>query len=134
MKYYEFLKLKRIELGYSTRQLGSKIFLSGSYISLVENGKTTTPPTEETLDKLVIALKLTEKEKEKLYNLIDNEVLPERLKKKIKELEKKINEQNKSNNEYKIISDEDKKIINELGKLTKKQKEKVLKFIDEYIK
>ena len=36
MKYNEFLKNKRIELGYSTRKLGAKIGVSGSYISLVE--------------------------------------------------------------------------------------------------
>lgn len=85
MKYNEFLKNKRIELGYSTRKLGAKIGVSGSYISLVENGKTTTPPTEEMLTKLVEGLKLTLKEKEVLYDLVDKETLPERIKKKLEE-------------------------------------------------
>ncbi|MGL6115632.1 MAG: helix-turn-helix domain-containing protein [Cetobacterium sp.] len=138
MKYYDFLKQKRIELGYSTRQLGGKISLSGSYISLVENGKTSTPPTEETLGKLVIALKLTKIEINMLYNLIDEEILPERVKNKIKQLEKQLLEQKK---EVNILDDncknnscEQTELEKEIYNLNEKQKEKVLKFINEYIK
>ena len=149
MKFFEFLKLKRIELGYSTRQLGGKVLLSGSYISLVENGKTSTPPTEETLEKLVISLKLTELEKEKLYKMVDDQVLPQRLKTKITNLEnelknskKQLNIQNNTNNGHIVVGNKNTiknsyagtELGKELNELSEKEKEKVLKFINEYIK
>lgn len=149
MKYNEFLKNKRIELGYSTRKLGAKIGVSGSYISLVENAKTTTPPTEEMLIKMVEGLRLTPDEEEMLHDLIDKEILPQRIKNKIKKLEKELEEcknqlsvENNNNNGHIIVGDRNKinnsyagtALCKELGELDEKQKEKVLKFINDYIK
>ncbi|MGL5049513.1 MAG: helix-turn-helix domain-containing protein [Fusobacteriaceae bacterium] len=149
MKYSEFLKSKRIELGYSTRKLGSKIGVSGSYISLVENAKTTTPPTEEMLKKMVEGLKLTPKEESVLYDLIDKEVLPQRVKNKLEKLEKELSDcrnqlniESNSNNGHIIVGDGNKinhsyagtELCKELNELSEKQRGKVLKFINEYIK
>lgn len=149
MEYGEFLKIKREELGLSTRALGKKANVSGSYISMIENNKLNNPPSDDVLEELFKALKLTNTEIEILYKLIDEKILPQRVKNKIKKLEKELNDcknqlnvENNSNNGHIIVGDGNKinnsyagtELCKELNELNEKQKEKVLKFINEYIK
>lgn len=149
MEYGEFLKIKREELGLSTRALGKKANVSGSYISMIENNKLNNPPSDDVLEELSKALKLTNIEIEILYKLIDEKILPQRVKNKIKKLEKELNDcknqlnvENNSNNGHIIVGDGNKinnsyagtELCKELNELNEKQKEKVLKFINEYIK
>lgn len=149
MEYGEFLKIKREELGLSTRALGKKANVSGSYISMIENNKLNNPPSDDVLEELSKALKLTNTEIEILYKLIDEKILPQRVKNKIKKLEKELNDcknqlnvENNSNNGHIIVGDGNKinnsyagtELCKELNELNEKQKEKVLKFINEYIK
>ena len=149
MEYGEFLKSKREELGLSTRALGKKANVSGSYISMIENNKLNNPPSDDVLEELSKALKLTNTEIEILYKLIDEKILPQRVKDKIKKLEKELNDcknqlnvENNSNNGHIIVGDGNKinhsyagtELCKEVNELNEKQKEKVLKFINEYIK
>ncbi len=149
MEYGAFLKIKREELGLSTRALGKKASVSGSYISMIENNKLNNPPSDDVLEELSKALKLTNTEIEMLYKLIDEKILPQRVKNKIKKLEKELNDcrnqlnvENNSNNGHIIVGDGNKinhsydgtELCKELNGLSEKQKEKVLKFINEYIK
>ncbi len=149
MEYGEFLKIKREELGLSTRALGKKANVSGSYISMIENNKLNNPPSDDVLEELFKALKLTNTEIEILYKLIDEKILPQRVKNKIKKLEKELNDcknqlnvENNSNNGHIIVGDGNKinnsyagtELCKELNELSEKEKEKVLKFINDYIK
>lgn len=149
MEYGEFLKIKREELGLSTRGLGKKANVSGSYISMIENNKLNNPPSDDVLEELSKALKLTNTEIEILYKLIDEKILPQRVKNKIKKLEKELNDcknqlnvENNSNNGHIIVGDGNKinhsyagtELCKELNELSEKEKEKVLKFINDYIK
>lgn len=149
MEYGEFLKIKREELGLSTRALGKKANVSGSYISMIENNKLNNPPSDDVLEELSKALKLTNTEIEILYKLIDEKILPQRVKNKIKKLEKELNDcknqlnvENNSNNGHIIVGDGNKinhsyagtELCKELNELSEKEKEKVLKFINDYIK
>ena len=149
MEYGEFLKIKREELGLSTRALGKKANVSGSYISMIENNKLNNPPSDDVLEELSKALKLTNTEIEILYKLIDEKILPQRVKDKIKKLEKELNDcknqlnvENNSNNGHIIVGDGNKinhsyagtELCKELNELSEKEKEKVLKFINDYIK
>ncbi|WP_304157054.1 helix-turn-helix transcriptional regulator [Fusobacterium ulcerans] len=128
MKYYNFIKDKRKILGYSTRELGEKVGVSGSYISMIENDKISNPPSEEVLRKLCIELKFTDEEIKKFYELLDTDLLPERVIKQIKELKKEIS------NHKKKISPLEYELHKEFEGLNDEQKEKVLKFIREFIK
>ena len=149
MEYGEFLKIKREELGLSTRALGKKANVSGSYISMIENNKLNNPPSDDVLEELSKALKLTNTEIEILYKLIDEKILPQRVKDKIKKFEKELNDcknqlnvENNSNNGHIIVGDGNKinhsyagtELCKELNELSEKEKEKVLKFINDYIK
>lgn len=149
MEYGEFLKIKREELGLSTRALGKKANVSGSYISMIENNKLNNPPSDDVLEELSKALKLTNAEIEILHKLIDEKILPQRVKDKIKKLEKELNDcknqlnvENNSNNGHIIVGDGNKinhsyagtELCKELNELSEKEKEKVLKFINDYIK
>lgn len=149
MEYGEFLKIKREELGLSTRALGKKANVSGSYISMIENNKLNNPPSDDVLGELSKALKLTNIEIEILHKLIDEKILPQRVKDKIKKLEKELNDcknqlnvENNSNNGHIIVGDGNKinhsyagtELCKELNELSEKEKEKVLKFINDYIK
>lgn len=149
MEYGEFLKIKREELGLSTRALGKKANVSGSYISMIENNKLNNPPSDDVLEELSKALKLTNTEIEILHKLIDEKILPQRVKDKIKKLEKELNDcknqlnvENNSNNGHIIVGDGNKinhsyagtELCKELNELSEKEKEKVLKFINDYIK
>lgn len=128
MKYYNFIRDKRNTLGYSTRELGEKVGVSGSYISMIENDKISNPPSEEVLRKLCIELKFTDEEIKKFYELLDIDLLPERVINQIKELKKEIS------NHKKKISPLEYELHKEFEDLNDEQKEKVLKFIREFIK
>lgn len=128
MKYYNFIRDKRNTLGYSTRELGEKVGVSGSYISMIENDKITNPPSEEVLRKLCTELKFSEEEIKKFYELLDENLLPERVLKQIKELKKEIV------NHKRKISPLEYELHKEFEGLNEEQKEKVLKFIKEFIK
>lgn len=128
MKYYNFIRDKRNTLGYSTRELGEKVGVSGSYISMIENDKISNPPSEEVLRKLCIELKFTDEEIKKFYELLDIDLLPERVINQIKELKKEIS------NHKKKISPLEYELHKEFEGLNDEQKEKVLKFIREFIK
>lgn len=146
MEYGEFLKTKREKLGLSTRGLGKKANISGSYISMIENNKLNNPPSDDVLEELSRALKLTNIEKEILYKLIDDKILPQRIKNKIKKLEKELeqykNQLSVENNSHIRVGERikinnsyvDSELYKEIKDLDEKQKEKVLKFINDYIK
>ena len=56
MKYYNIIKEKRERKNYTTRELGEKVGVSGSYISMIENNKLTNPPSDEVLAKICLEL------------------------------------------------------------------------------
>lgn len=124
MKYYNFIKLKREKLGYSTRELGEKINVSGSYISMIENNKLKNPPSEEVIFNLCKVLEMTPEEETKFFEMLDNEILPSRVLEKIEKLkEQKFTDC--------VI---EKELQKELLELDKEKQEKVLKFIREFLK
>lgn len=125
MKYYNFIKNKREELGYSTRDLGTLVGVSGSYISMIENNKLKNPPSEEVISKLCKILKFSEEEQEKFYKLLDEETLPKRVLERIEKYEKEILKYKNSISEYKLPE--------AFLKLNDEKKEKVLKFIEEFL-
>lgn len=128
MKYYNFIKNKREELGYSTRDLGALVGVSGSYISMIENNKLKNPPSEEVISKLCKILKFSEEEQEKFYKLLDEETLPKRVLERIEKYEKEILK-------YKnFTSSLNYKLNEEFSSLTEEKKEKVLRFICEFLK
>ncbi|MGB6130055.1 MAG: LexA family transcriptional regulator [Psychrilyobacter sp.] len=88
MNYNKFLKKKREEVGLSTRGLANKIGVTGSYISMIETGKSKNPPSEKILKKLSEALHMTSSEEEKFFELVDEEILPKRIKDKLEALNK----------------------------------------------
>lgn len=128
MKYYNIIKEKRERKNYTTRELGEKVGVSGSYISMIENNKLTNPPSDEVLKKICIELNFTEEEKNIFYDLIDEEFLPKRVIEKIHKLKNKTRDKTLKN-----ISN-DSELQKELSALTVEEQEKVLKFIKEFIK
>ena len=148
MKIGEYLKLKRKERELSLRQLSYKTGLSHTYISDIEKGSLV--GTNETHEKILQGLNFTEEEKNYFYDLMfENEVLPKHINEKIKKLEielkeckEKLNIQNNSNNGHIIVGSSNSiknsyagtELCNEMRELTEIQREKVLKFINEYIK
>lgn len=96
MNYSKFLKKKREEVGLSTRGLANKVGVTGSYISMIETGKSKNPPSEKILKKLSEALHMTNSEEKKFLELVDEEILPTRIKDKLKALTKN-NDKEKSN-------------------------------------
>lgn len=128
MKYYNIIKEKRERKNYTTRELGEKVGVSGSYISMIENNKLTNPPSDEVLKKICIELNFTEEEKNIFYDLIDEEFLPKRVIEKIHKLKNKTQDKTLKN-----ISN-DSELQKELSALTVEEQEKVLKFIKEFIK
>ncbi len=128
MKYYNFIKNKREELGYSTRDLGTLVGVSGSYISMIENNKLKNPPSEEVISKLCEILKFSEEEQEKFYKMLDEETLPKRVLERIEKYEEEIL---KYKNSTSLL---DYKLNEEFSNLTEEKKEKVLKFICEFLK
>lgn len=128
MKYYNMIKEKRDNKGFTTRELGEKVGVSGSYISMIENNKLTNPPSDEVLEKICKELSFTKEEKEFFYELLDEEFLPKRVIEKIQAL--------KNKNRDKISNKEccNNELQREISILTSKEQEKVLKFIKEFIK
>ncbi|NDI77145.1 S24 family peptidase [Psychrilyobacter sp. BL5] len=53
---------------------------------MIETGKSKNPPSEKILKKLSEALHMTPSEEKKFFELVDEETLPERVKKKLKAL------------------------------------------------
>lgn len=125
MKYYNFIKNKREELGYSTRDLGALVGVSGSYISMIENNKLKNPPSEEVISKLCEILKFSGEEQEKFYKLLDEETLPKRVLERIENYEKEILKYQNSVSEYKLPEI--------FSNLNDEKKEKVLRFIEEFL-
>lgn len=128
MKYYNFIKNKREELGYSTRDLGALVGVSGSYISMIENNKLKNPPSEEVISKLCEILKFSEEEQEKFYKMLDEETLPKRVLERIEKYEREILKYKNSTSSLNYRLNE------EFSNLTEEKKEKVLKFICEFLK
>lgn len=155
MKAGDYLKLKRNEKKFSLRQMAYKTGLSHTYISDIEKGSLI--GTSETHEKIMESLNLTSDEKQFFYNLlIKSGSLPkyiedkihfleaenDLLKKELKECRNQLNIESNSNNDHIIVGDRNKinnsyagtALCKELGELDEKQKEKVLKFINDYIK
>ncbi|MGL6065251.1 MAG: helix-turn-helix domain-containing protein [Fusobacteriaceae bacterium] len=72
----EYIKRKRKENGISVWILGELCDVSGSYISLIETGKISNNPSEELIKKIALQLKLNEQEKNILYELYADHILP----------------------------------------------------------
>lgn len=128
MKYYNIIKEKRDNKGFTTRELGEKVGVSGSYISMIENNKLTNPPSDEVLEKICKELSFTKEEKEFFYELLDEEFLPKRVIEKIQALK------NKNIDEVSNKECYNNELQREIAILTSKDQEKVLKFIKEFIK
>lgn len=126
MKYYNFIKEKRNNKDLTTRELGEKVGVSGSYISMIENNKLTNPPSDEVLEKICKELNFTKKEQDFFYELIDEEFLPKRVIEKIQALK------NKDTNNKEFYCDNE--LQKEVSALTFEEQKKVLKFIKEFIK
>lgn len=143
-----FLRQLRENKNFSLRQVSIKSGVSHTQIADVEKG--INYGTKDRLDKILIALDATKDEIEYFYNLQDYEKTPESIKKRLNECKNKLHIANNSNNGPIIVgnqnytygnnfinSDNDETddiLIKEIQMLTKNQKEKVLKFINEYIK
>ncbi len=154
MKAGEFLKKIRLEKKLSLRQMSYKTNLSHTFISEIEKGKLN--GTLSSQEKILNALELTTEEKQKFYKLSELEKLPsnirmdiiemeneiQRLKKELEECKNQLNVENNSNNGHIIVGDGNKinhsyagtELCKELNELSEKEKEKVLKFINDYIK
>ncbi len=154
MKAGDYLKLKRKERKLSLRQLSYKTNLSHTFISEIEKGKLN--GTLSSQEKILNALELTTEEKQKFYKLSELEKLPpnirteiiemenkiQRLKKELEECRNQRNIESNNNNGHIIVGDGNKinhsytgtELSKEMSELSEKQKEKVLKFINEYIK
>lgn len=126
MKYYNIIKEKRNNKDLTTRELGEKVGVSGSYISMIENNKLTNPPSDEVLEKLCKELDFTKEEKDFFYELIDEEFLPKRVIEKIQALK------NKDINNKKFYYESE--LQKEISALTFEEQKKVLRFIKEFIK
>lgn len=129
MKYYNIIKEKRDNKGFTTRELGEKVGVSGSYISMIENNKLTNPPSDEVLEKICKELSFTKEEKEFFYELLDEEFLPKRVIEKIQTLKNKGTD--KVNDKEFCYDGE---LQKEISTLTFENQKKVLKFIKEFIK
>lgn len=128
MKYYNIIKEKRERKNYTTRELGEKVGVSGSYISMIENNKLTNPPSDEVLAKICLELSFTEEEKNNFYDLIDEEFLPKRVVEKIHKLK------DRTQNKTLTSVSNNNELQKELSTLTVEEQKKVLKFIKEFIK
>ncbi|MEG3013390.1 MAG: helix-turn-helix transcriptional regulator [Cetobacterium sp.] len=154
MKSGEFLKKIRLEKKLSLRQISYKTKLSHTFISEIEKGKLN--GTLSSQEKILDALELTTDEKQEFYKLSELEKLPPNiktnmmemekeillLKKEIEEYKKKMSVENNSNNGHIIVGNGNNikssyagtELCKELSELSEKDKEKVLKFINDYIK
>ncbi|WP_047396475.1 helix-turn-helix domain-containing protein [Cetobacterium sp. ZOR0034] len=155
MKAGDYLKLKRNEKKLSLRQMAYKTGLSHTYISDIEKGSLM--GTTETHEKIMESLNLSSDEKQFFYNLlIKSGSLPkyiedkiyfletenELLRKELEECKNQLNIESNSNNGHIIVGDGNKinhsyagtELCKEMNELSEIQKEKVLKFINEYIK
>lgn len=155
MKAGDYLKLKRNEKKLSLRQMAYKTGLSHTYISDIEKGSLM--GTTETHEKIMGSLNLSFDEKQFFYNLlIKSGSLPkyiedkiyfletenELLRKELEECRNQLNIESNSNNGHIIVGDGNKinhsyagtELCKEMNELSEIQKEKVLKFINEYIK
>ena len=128
MKYYNIIKEERERKNYTTRELGEKVGVSGSYISMIENNKLTNPPSDEVLAKICLELSFTEEEKNNFYDLIDEEFLPKRVVEKIHKLK------DRTQNKTLTSVSNNNELQKELSTLTVEEQKKVLKFIKEFIK
>ena len=138
MKVGNYLKLKRIEKKFSLRQMAYKTGLSHTYISDIEKGKAR--GTLITQEKILNALQLNIEEKKNFYKNMVLEKLPLDIRCNMEQMENEINHLKKELGKYRTqlslvnetnCKNELCKVINELNE---KEKEKVLKFINDYIK
>ena len=142
-----FLRQLRKNKNFSLRQLSIKSGVSHTQIADVEKG--INYGTKEKLDKILLGLSLKEEEINQFYEMQDYEKSPESIKKKLStfqikldECEYQLNIQNNSNNGHIIVGNKNTiknsyagtELGKELNELSEKEKEKVLKFINEYIK
>lgn len=142
----EYVKEKRKELKISLRQLAYKIDMSHTNISDFEKGFIR---KKDTLSKILDGLKLNNKDREKAFELLGEDEFSIRAKMKIIELKKEIDnlkmklfeaELDKSNSNRLDSGNKDndgvidKEFNSEFSSLNKKDKEKVLMFIKEFIK
>lgn len=91
IKYGEFIRKKRKELGLTIVELAKKTSFSRPYISMLENGKVDNIPSEKVTHELACALELNDEEKVFFIELVDYERIPERLKDKFDPVEFKKN-------------------------------------------
>ena len=68
MLFGEFIKLRRQEKGITLRGLADKLDIAPSYMSDIEKGKRNAP-NQDTLNKMIVVLELTEEESNELLDL-----------------------------------------------------------------
>ncbi|MBR3015686.1 MAG: helix-turn-helix transcriptional regulator [Clostridia bacterium] len=75
----KYLKEKRLSIGINQTQLAAYINKTGQYISNIEKGKNNAPPDSSDIEKLIIALSLSEEEARKFRRkaAADRNRLPE---------------------------------------------------------
>ncbi|SJZ95605.1 hypothetical protein SAMN02745174_02070 [Cetobacterium ceti] len=149
IKLGKYLKDKREINGFGLNQLAIKVDVVSSLLSRLENGKVL-KINPFLLKKIAEGLRIDYKELYKIVGYLNEEDFEKnKYEEKLKEMEKQLKEcnekltiQNNNNNGHIIIGNGNniKKIYGntelakELNELDDKQKEKVLKFINEYIK
>ena len=145
----EYLKKVRETKGLGLNQLALKIETTSSLISKLENGLTQ-KISPFLLQEISEGLKIDYKELYKIIDYLDENDFNEKLYiEKIKNLEDELKEcnekltiQNNSNNGHIIVGSSNNiknsyagtELCNELRELDERQREKVLKFINDYIK
>lgn len=100
MKIGEFLKEKRLQRNLSLRQVAYKTGLSHTYISDIEKGNLL--GTNETQEKIMMALNFTEEEKNLFYTLlIEDDSIPNFITEKMNKFEVEIEQLKKENEQLK---------------------------------
>lgn len=137
MKAGEFLKQLRTEKKLSLRQMAYKTELSHTFISEIEKGNLN--GTIESQEKILTALEATPSDKKFFYKLSKLESLPSDIRQEMEKMEEKIIilETELENYKEEFLKQNllrDSELYKIISKLNEKEKEKVIKFIDEYIK
>jgi len=89
--FKEFIKEKRIALGFSQNKFSKLIGITQSYFNSIERGEVKNPPSNDFLNKIAEGLKLTEEETQYMKYLAAFERTPDLIKLELEKKDKEIN-------------------------------------------